>query len=47
MARQANNGRRVAPGRNPSTGAAVLDRPAHDAPRRKRRICCRRRYSGW
>ena len=27
MARQANDGRRVSPGRNPSTGAAVLDRP--------------------
>ena len=27
MARPANDGRRVSPGRNPSTGAAVLDRP--------------------
>jgi methyl-accepting chemotaxis protein len=27
MARQVNNGRRVSTGRNPSTGAAVLDRP--------------------
>ena len=34
MARQANDGRQVPPGRNPSTGAAVLDRPlteAHEA----------------
>jgi methyl-accepting chemotaxis protein len=31
MARQGNDGRRVSPGRNPSTGAAVLDRPANDA----------------
>ncbi len=30
MARQANNGPRVSPGRNRSTGAAVLDRPATD-----------------
>jgi len=27
MAKQANDGRRIPPGRNPSTGAAVLDRP--------------------
>jgi methyl-accepting chemotaxis protein len=31
MARPANDGRRVSPGRNPSTGAAVLDRPATEA----------------
>ena len=31
MARQANDGRRVSPGRNPSTGAAVLDRPGTEA----------------
>jgi methyl-accepting chemotaxis protein len=31
MARQANDGRRIPAGRNPSTGAAVLDRPSHDA----------------
>ncbi len=31
MARQANDGRRVPPGRNPSTGAAVLDRPTTNA----------------
>ena len=31
MARQANDGRRVSPGRNPSTGAAVLDRPTTNA----------------
>jgi methyl-accepting chemotaxis protein len=28
MVKQSNNGRRVGPGRNPSTGAAVLDHPA-------------------
>ena len=32
MARQASDGRRVPPGRNASTGAAVLDRPVNDAP---------------
>ena len=32
MARQVSDSRRVPPGRNPSTGAAVLDRPEHDAP---------------
>jgi methyl-accepting chemotaxis protein len=31
MARPANDGRRVSPGRNPSTGAAVLDRPVTEA----------------
>ena len=31
MARQANDGRRVPPGRNPSTGAAVLDGPITNA----------------
>ena len=31
MARQANDGRGVPPGRNPSTGAAVLDRPTTNA----------------
>ena len=31
MARQANDGRRVSPGRNLSTGAAVLDRPVTEA----------------
>ena len=31
MARQANDGRRVPPGRTPSTGAAVLDRPVTEA----------------
>jgi methyl-accepting chemotaxis protein len=31
MARQATDGRRVSPGRNPYTGTAVLDRPVHDA----------------
>src|ERR1017187_5862227 len=30
MARQASDGRRVPPGRNQSTGAAVLDRPVTD-----------------
>jgi methyl-accepting chemotaxis protein len=33
MARQATNGRRVSPGRNPNTGTAVLDRPVYDAPK--------------
>src|ERR1039457_747942 len=32
MARQAGNGRSVGSVRNPSGGAAVLDRPEHDAP---------------
>jgi len=32
MARRANDGRRVRSDRNPSTGAAVLDRPARKAP---------------
>ena len=32
MARQASDGRRVAPGRNASIGAAVLERPAANAP---------------
>src|ERR1035437_552556 len=32
MARQAGNGRSVGSARNPSGGAAVLDRPEHDAP---------------
>jgi len=32
MARQAGNGRSVGPTRNPSSGAAVLDPPAHDEP---------------
>ena len=31
MARQANDGRRVRPDQNQSIGAAVLDRPVHDA----------------
>ena len=31
MVKQANNGRRVGPGRSPSTGVAVLDRPAASA----------------
>ena len=31
MARQTGNGRSVGPTRNPSIGAAVLDRPIHDA----------------
>ncbi len=31
MARQISDSRRVPPGLNPSTGAAVLDRPEHDA----------------
>ncbi len=31
MVKQANNGRRVGPGRSPSTGAAVLDRPVASA----------------
>ena len=33
MARQTNDGRRVSTGRNPSTGAAVLDRPLPHAPK--------------
>ena len=32
MARQTNDVRRVSSGRNPSNGAALLDRPEHDAP---------------
>jgi methyl-accepting chemotaxis protein len=37
MARQASEGRRISPGRYPSSGAAVLDRPVADARETKRK----------
>ena len=44
MARQVSDGRRVPPGRNPSTGAAVLDLRRMMGRRPKGRICFRRKY---
>ncbi len=38
MARQIGNGRSVGSGRNPNGGAAVLDRPEHDAPEMQRNL---------